>query len=1435
MPHISRRLLIILAVIGVALEIIHSTYGFIEAWREIKHYFLENFNFDIDQNILLSIFAPLIFLALVTILVVLLREKESRGESGEPPTRRGVVDVRAGYLRHMKLEVKNRLDASLHGAVLIDLQLDERQGAALPWHFLAAEPQREARTFANPYDAFAYYGKRILILGDPGSGKTTTLQQIARRMIDDAVADPTAPIPLLVNLSDFEVLDFEPPQRDRLPPWLRRGTARERQNRHIIQQHVARLVGELRVAGLNAAVVNDWIESRSVALILDGLDEVDEARRPVLVSQLNETLLADFPDVPTIVASRVVEYQMLERSDVTKLRLDGAVVLQPLSPEQTRDYLERAKAQTILDMLETDPGVRDLAANPLTLSIMVLTYQGREHVPMSSQLALPERRRRLFDDFVDRMMQRQACRKGGEPWDPFSPRVWPTPYSRDTVNHYAGRLAVALSQRMATRFQARHALMFFATEVRVAAPTFLSAHHVALMLVCALCGALASVALSPATMGSWYWPALLGLAVAPVAFYAGGAEFDATAPQPPRAGPKRFLRKGITALQFAFFAAWCLVVLCLAGASLSLVLQRQIDAGAIVVLLVLTWFVSAIYSGNRKRPPIILPTLMLTAGTTIGAFEFPVYKWSGGAVAVAMTMVTYLYYREEWDGYLSNLSSLLVSVGVALLFAAGTGTFAVLLEAMALSFDAFVPPTIQHWIAVGLVPTGIGFIAYLTRSIGAFVAMALTAMFSVLPLEFAMSLAVIFLTLLIIDLAANDGIGRQLIRDVVARDLEWALLSSPILVTLVCRRDVPWRFWKFLDYLIECLLLRRSDDGFSFVHLLLRDYFAVRQLAPALYANSAQAAISAIQQLAMQGDAGTDPLKHLLTDERATIRSEAIAALVKIPSPAVAPIMLNVLRTSQDRDLRLIAVNSAARASPSERRELLSLALADSDAELRLAAIPLLYEHTLELKDDTVLNQVIETLTDPDDRIVGKSALAIGGYGITDNSDDGASSRLAVLMRHLQKCADRLAMILAPILEQGSVGDQIAVARFIGTMRLEEAALLLVTALRAPELIVRQSALGALLNLPKRAAMPAAISASTDVDADIRERAITILSGMIAEPDNSPDDVAAITLVLRSALTDTAPKVRVVAIAAELWFAEPDIVFILERGLADADRRVRAAAFRSLAGKFRRLSTTTQEDVETRIAPTVLHGLGNQKTLEAAAQVAYAIRSPPLVEALRRCVRQGWSRRQLGAVTALGYMGAAEAIPDIAALLARTTRMPGRIVETMLVAGARISDIPGPRATACVAALHSIGSDEAWMSVRRLLSARSLKIRLSVLSALLGTEFRWQEVRKTANWREIVLAGLNEPDDRPAKALVAMARLLSKHMPKLRIDYDRPIPASLRIVKFATFLLEAGKHSTVVARYLASSDYWERIAARHARRLEQEDLSDVRSPDSSTE
>ncbi|WP_265277043.1 hypothetical protein [Nostoc sp. KVJ3] len=123
-------------------------------------------------------------------------------------------------LAAVKEEVTARLRQSLHKTVLINLGKEPQpQQVKRPWDaeikigLKPAEPLPDTTTILEVFDSEEIAGK-LLILGAPGAGKTTTLLELAQALIKRAEEHPDYPVPVLLNLSSWK------DDRQSLTDWL---------------------------------------------------------------------------------------------------------------------------------------------------------------------------------------------------------------------------------------------------------------------------------------------------------------------------------------------------------------------------------------------------------------------------------------------------------------------------------------------------------------------------------------------------------------------------------------------------------------------------------------------------------------------------------------------------------------------------------------------------------------------------------------------------------------------------------------------------------------------------------------------------------------------------------------------------------------------------------------------------------------------------------------------------------------------------------------------------------------------------------------------------------------------------------------------------------------------------------------------------------------
>ncbi|MFY9261729.1 MAG: SUMF1/EgtB/PvdO family nonheme iron enzyme [Gallionella sp.] len=272
--------------------------------------------------------------------------------------------------------------------------------------------------------------QKLVLLGGPGSGKSTFVNFVALSMAGELLGHPalnlaslTAPLP-----KEQDSRDEPPPQQwnhgglipvlitlrdfaSQLPP------AGCRVNAETVCAHLKKKLGESGLADFYPHLHAEMLAGRAL-ILFDGLDEVPDADdRRVQIKQAVQEFVSTFGLSRFLVTSRTYAYQ---RQD---WKLDGfaAVDLLPFTRGQIHRFVEawyqqmvnlhkltensaQDRAEVLLRTVDRNERLFKLAERPLLLTLIA-------QIQTDNGGRLPEKREQLYHDAVEMLLNRWEDKK----------------------------------------------------------------------------------------------------------------------------------------------------------------------------------------------------------------------------------------------------------------------------------------------------------------------------------------------------------------------------------------------------------------------------------------------------------------------------------------------------------------------------------------------------------------------------------------------------------------------------------------------------------------------------------------------------------------------------------------------------------------------------------------------------------------------------------------------------------------------------------------------------------------------------------------------------------------------------------------------------------------------------------------------------------------
>lgn len=220
--------------------------------------------------------------------------------------------------------------------------------------------------------------KRLVIVGDPGSGKTTLLKHLAlKSCLENFEKQERKSVPIFISIREFSDSGLS------------------------LEEYIPKVFEDFDFPEA-AKYIKDDLKKGTCRLLLDGFDEL--ATR----SKLNDTAekIIEFANkhraCQIIVSSRIAAYND-ELTGFTRLELVD------FDDAQIKQFIDRwfkvriAKGKSMFNAIKDNPNIRDLARNPLMITIIAIIYEEDEE--------LPQGRAKLYERYVDVLLSKWDVQK----------------------------------------------------------------------------------------------------------------------------------------------------------------------------------------------------------------------------------------------------------------------------------------------------------------------------------------------------------------------------------------------------------------------------------------------------------------------------------------------------------------------------------------------------------------------------------------------------------------------------------------------------------------------------------------------------------------------------------------------------------------------------------------------------------------------------------------------------------------------------------------------------------------------------------------------------------------------------------------------------------------------------------------------------------------
>ncbi len=258
-------------------------------------------------------------------------------------------------------------------------------------------------------ESFHKYNSRLLLLGEPGGGKTISLIKFAIKKVKERIYNQSSLLPIFAEIYTWTEIYNDP--------------------KEIIQESIIDWLA--KQTDLEGYFLQEKIRERKILLLLDGLDELPfnvsqkpqdpnaprEDYRAKFIESLNS--LDGFQQVPMVISCRRRDYEEITgNDDKNPLNLNGAVVLNRLSEVEIKQYVtsnstftDNQQGARLWTLLDKSPDLLKMVRTPFLLYTLISIYQNQESCHDVKQFSRVRTHEQLFDRFIEQGFSREKDKK----------------------------------------------------------------------------------------------------------------------------------------------------------------------------------------------------------------------------------------------------------------------------------------------------------------------------------------------------------------------------------------------------------------------------------------------------------------------------------------------------------------------------------------------------------------------------------------------------------------------------------------------------------------------------------------------------------------------------------------------------------------------------------------------------------------------------------------------------------------------------------------------------------------------------------------------------------------------------------------------------------------------------------------------------------------